>query len=351
MEAPAKVAITEFVGPVIKGPASTPNTEHLKAAASAMADWICRLQTPGGYIPQHVDPYTSSVSLRADWPRMAFTALALGTYGQELNEPAYLKAADATADFVNSSLNDLILTTKEDALLIRAYLGRLALLRGREDVAAAHAHEIRGLLPEIKFRPIVFLQSASLFLELARRQVAERIDTAEKMARKAMHEWEQHMCCDEAVSFAGFAELVPILFTLSIQERLQAKEFSQHYATIREWYLSHQYPDGAFPNDTHSAFAYTRGTGKIFEALAIDKTNSASCFRSFAWICGLQYSEESLFCVAPEFRGKIRGAVMHDTLNRTAWVDSAGHALIGAARLLSHVHSGEIPGFSRTDNA
>ena len=341
----------EMKGPLMRHSPAIQNAENMKGVASDMADWICRVQDPDGFLPQHIDPVLPAVSRRADWPRMAFTSFALGVYGQELNASKYLEAGDKTARFIGGILDDLLLLPPHDLALVHAYLGRLALVRGRKKEAEAHAQTIQKFLPEISFNPIVFLQVASLLCELLdEKHTLARKEEAGRIADRVLGEWGCLLASNQEISFAGFAELMPLLFALVHTGHQRAQEFNEHYKKIREWYLSEQYRSGAFPNTTHSAFTYTRGTGKIFEALAIDKENLGPCIKSLQWVSQFRYTEDSLFCVTPLFRDKVRGSLMHDSLDHRAWIDAVGHILIGASRLLRHASIEDSTEFLATES-
>ena len=99
------------------------------------------------------------------------------------------------------------------------------------------------------------------------------------------------------------------------------------------WYLEAQQTNGAFPNTQRSSYCYTRGTGKIFEAMSIDKKNIDSVHNSLSWTLSLQYTHKNLFYIPPSERQYFSGSIMHDSFDHSAWTDSVSHLLIGAARL------------------
>ena len=104
---------------------------------------------------------------------------------------------------------------------------------------------------------------------------------------------------------------------------------------VLDWLKAQQLPSGAFPESTASDFVYTRGTGKISEVLALDPERNRTAIEAvLPWLIAMQYDEENTFFIPPEARPKILGAFRHDYLNPEAWVDSAGHVLLGGARLL-----------------
>ena len=139
-----------------------------------------------------------------------------------------------------------------------------------------------------------------------------------------------------------WAELVNVF--LGVDE-----EFSDSVAV---WLKKHQLPNGAFPESTHSAssgqaesdfvytptpnlvWGYTRGTGKIFEVLALaPEKNKAAIANVLQWLFSMQYDGENTFFIADTIRPMIVGGFRHDYLNQELWIDSAAHVILGGTRL------------------
>ncbi len=102
---------------------------------------------------------------------------------------------------------------------------------------------------------------------------------------------------------------------------------------LSRWFIEQQFRDGSFPAYLGSSFSHTRGTGKIFEALAL-LADKGPALRAGGWLAQMQYNEQNLFFVPPHFRQKLVGGLRHDYANPQAWIDSAAHFLIGTARIL-----------------
>ena len=104
---------------------------------------------------------------------------------------------------------------------------------------------------------------------------------------------------------------------------------------VRDWLRSWQLPSGAFPETTTSDFVYSRGTGKVFEVLALRPAESPGALdRALAWLLSMQYRPNSAFFVPYEHWGRVLGGLRHDYYGPDAWIDAAGHFLLGLARLL-----------------
>jgi hypothetical protein len=105
---------------------------------------------------------------------------------------------------------------------------------------------------------------------------------------------------------------------------------------VAEWLCAKQRADGAFPNTTASDFPYTRGTAKIFEVLTLRPADCArAADRALQWLRTLQYRPDAVFFVPEEHRDRILGGLRHDHRDTDAWIDAAGHLLVGLARLES----------------
>jgi hypothetical protein len=47
----------------------------------------------------------------------------------------------------------------------------------------------------------------------------------------------------------------------------------------------------------------------------------------------MQYRPDSMFFVPVEHRPRVMGGLRHDAYDTDAWIDAAGHVLLGLARL------------------
>src|SRR5690606_17709518 len=93
---------------------------------------------------------------------------------------------------------------------------------------------------------------------------------------------------------------------------------------------------GYFKQSMANDFGYTRGTSKIFEVLAVDTKKYASALRyAQSWLSSMQYNELNSFFIRPDFRKYVSGGFRHDYNNPDIWIDSSGHYILGASRILS----------------
>ena len=56
--------------------------------------------------------------------------------------------------------------------------------------------------------------------------------------------------------------------------------------------------------------------------------------RAGQWLFDRQYDENNLFFVTKSMRDMLRGGFRHDHQNSDAWIDAAGHMLLGVARIM-----------------
>jgi hypothetical protein len=146
------------------------------------------------------------------------------------------------------------------------------------------------------------------------------------------------------IELARFPELIVVAEKLFMMTR--ESQYREKGIRITEWFISQQHVQGSFPSATGSGFAYTRGTGKIFEVLALRPyEHHRSLLRTFEWLQSMQYSRENVFFVKPEYHEKILGGFRHDVFNQEVWTDASSHVLLGSSQILQVMKrkdSGEV---------
>lgn len=292
------------------------------------ASWLRNTQEASGFIPTIVSPYDFT-KLKADWVRMALAAYALKLYGITANKEEYSKSANLTYNYISSRIDTLSILSHQNYTLTVIYLCRVAILNNDWQGVRLLFAKIEPNLHINNFSIITRLQLASLYTEMAQldekyRHLSTDITDAEFCL------WEAAVAHKNPnVSYAEYAELIPLLHRYCSHN----VDTATRYQKIITWYTNAQLKDGAFPNTQTSSYSYTRGTGKIFEAMSIDMTNLPSCQRSLQWILNLQHSAETLFTVTDAERIQLQGSIKHDPFDHTAWTDSISHLLIGVVRL------------------
>ena len=285
------------------------------------ADWLLRVQEPDGNLPPILDPLTGRTA-QLDWVRLAFTAWALAEFGTAVNEKKYIQGAAKSFGYLEKYLISSPEFPIPNGELALAYFGRLSLAL-RASAEAAAARKILERLSLLLFEPITFSQIAAFFGILSKddqRLRAAFVDTS----RVLKENFENNLKGKQLMSLAVWAELANSCADSD-------KEFSEKVAG---WLKGQQLPNGAFPESTASRFAYARGTGKVFEVLArAPQKNKEAIDKALAWLFSLQYDGENTFFVPEEIRARVVGGFRHDYFNHDAWIDAAGHLLLGGARL------------------
>ena len=285
----------------------------------AAADWLVSLQEEDGNIPPIIGPLTGR-SAQIDWPRLAFTGWALAEFGKVVHEDIYRAVAEKAFAFLRTYLLDVERAIPHRELSL-AYFGRLAhaLDHGYEARSAASLLVMKA--PQLTFDAITFAQIAGFLRLIHSKESSEVVAILEQTLKKTFLDLHQKKT---PMSLAAWAELAP-LFNES------DPTFSQE---VYQWLLSLQLENGAFPDTTTSDFVYTRGTGKIFEALAyVGAGYKEPIEKSLAWLFSMQYTQDNMFFIPVDMRPRMLGSFRHDYTNQEAWIDSAGHILLGAARL------------------
>ena len=304
-------------GPVIKNDHLIPNSEFIIPRLRAAADWLCRIQEPDGNFPPIIDSFTGRATKQIDWPRFAFTAWALAEFGKAIREGKYIQAATKSFEYLKRNL----ISNSE---LTLAYFGQLSVVLGKTKEARSVGEKLLERSDAFLFDSITIAQIASFFKILSKNDT--RFSTPFKNFAAALKtNFEANLKKDSVMNLAVWAELVNVFSGVD-------QEFSENVAL---WLKKHQLPNGAFTESTNSNFVYTRGTGKIFEVLALDpKKNKAAFERALTWLFSMQYNEENMFFVPEEICPKILGGIRHDYFNQEAWIDSAGHYLFGGMRFI-----------------
>ena len=302
------------------------------------ADWLCRIQEQDGNFPPIINPLTGHQS-QVDWTRLALTAWGLAEFGRSILEERYLHAARASLEY----LKRFLLPAPQQFIpypeLTLAYFGELALSLGKHKEALIAGEILGKRILELPFSPITFSQIASFFVELAKIHRQFR-GSAISLAAITRECFEKSEGAGESLRLVEWAGLIHTYMRLTELTRdASHQKFIDHLAG---WLKRNQLPSGAFSESIHSVaelnltWGYTRGTGKIVEALALDpERNREALERALSWLFSMQYNEENSFFVPEAIRPKIIGAFRHDYFNPDAWIDAAGHIFLGGAMLIN----------------
>jgi AMMECR1 domain-containing protein len=293
---------------------------HAQAAGQAACAWLAAIQKEDGSLPLFVRP-SSGNGEGVDVVRSAMTAEALATYGVACGLETVVEGARRVLAWLDRSRPEWA-QKRGIALPTAIYRGRAALSIGDDAAVEASARTVLVQLEGGDPGPLV-LAHATSFLDRASALHTPAARKCESLRRELAARFARARAGDEPVSLAEWAEL-GAAFPLS----------SQTSREVRDWLRSGQLESGAFTESTASDFVYSRGTGKIFEVLALSPTESPEVLdRALGWLLSMQYRPDSAFFVPHENWPRVLGGLRHDYYGPDAWIDAAGHFLLGLARL------------------
>jgi hypothetical protein len=274
-----------------------------RAAGSAACTWLLGVQEDEGSWPVRVLTATGEGKGR-DPVRVALVAFALAAYGVAARIDEAPRAARRALVWLERHRSEWTGDPVRE-VWTHCYIGRTADSLGDDAAFAAAVAGVRNVADAAARDRMAAMHAASFL---------RRADS-----RAALYdEFRRARDGNAALSLAEWAEL-------SMSFDADSKEARD----IDGWLRSLQLADGSFPESTASRFAYARGTGKVFEVLA--RTDAES--RALGWLRKMQYRPDSVFFVPREHRARVLGGLRHDVYDTDAWVDAAGHLLIGLARL------------------
>jgi len=314
------------------------NGDLLMEKAFLAADWVLSAQNKDGDFTPIIGALGNVPN--ADWPRSTLTGWALAELGNKTYRDKYVSASQKNFEYTKRYFLDKKSIFFEHTPLVLAFLGQQALSLGHIDDAIQCAREI-SQIKEIIFEPIVFQQISSFLLKASYYE-KNLFQTALSFGEKAKNDFEKNVKNSTSMSLAGEAELVWIYCELyRITKRDEFLEFAKK---VSGWLLQYQLKTGGFSNTNKSEFIYTRGTAKIIEVLVVlarelDNLHDKDAEKyknaienAYRWILPMQYTSENCFFINNEMKKRIFGAFRHDYKNQDAWIDAAGHFILGVSR-------------------
>jgi len=313
--------------------------EEAQARGDRAAEWLLSMQDEDGCIPLYADPLRSSFS-RIDWVRLACAAHALSCYGKVTGNEQFLKGAQKTFSYLLRYLLGVPPVPVDGRVAALVYLARAAMALKEDSTLRDIMSQVLSCWQNLSYQPILAANMATLFALQARdNQTLLQESTA--LAEQVFADFRTKLSAKRHIQLAEYPELIHVLELL---HQLTGKDiYTEQAGQVKEWFLVEQFGNGAFPSSVGSSFAYSRGTGKIFEALAGTPTGYEKALgSSFHWLARMQYGKHNTYFVPPAFRDRLHGGLRHDHTNPEAWIDGAAHFLLGISRLISGMHDPEI---------
>jgi len=308
-------------GPVAHGGDAEVSPAIARESGEAATEWLARIQREDGALPLRARPALGT-SDGIDVPRMAMTAEGLAAFGVAYDFLPAVSVARRVLGWVERS-EAARRGTHE--LLIAIYMAKAKLLLDGRQVAHDTARAIAERLARVPTElPVLVASHALALLGL----LARAGDGS-----GALSKYQDALVRDLAARFArARSEAAPA--SLAEWAELGMAPDPETAREVRDWLSLQQLSSGAFPDTTTSDFVYTRGTGKIFEVLAESRAplHEEAATSALKWLVRMQYRTDSAFFVPSEYRPQVLGAIRHDYTDTDAWIDSAGHLLLGLAR-------------------
>ncbi|MDP2664476.1 MAG: AMMECR1 domain-containing protein [bacterium] len=319
-------------GPVAYAPAPSAGSflDAVRTHGDTAAQWLFGMIDTDGAMPLYIDPLYGRAG-RIDWGRLANASYALAEFGIVTKNQECIRISKKISEYVCRYIFD---TRKPSAVIdagVSAYVLHAALARRDTDMSPLIGY-LQENYTRIAYRPIMYAVLASLFARLTLEGKGEHRAESVSLAEKVFDDFKKNKELP-GTQLALYPELIYTFQLIhSLTEEPLYLEQSEEVAT---WLISKQNMNGSFPSSNDVALPYTRGTGKIFEVLALYPDHYSNAIeKSFEWLVHMQYTEDSLYFTDPAFRKKAIGGFRHDHANTEAWIDSASHFLLGAARLL-----------------
>ena len=331
-------ALMFMEGPVAYAPAPSADSflDTVRTHGDRAAEWLFGMLDADGAMPLYTDPLYGRTG-RIDWGRLANACYALAAYGSATRNKRLLDASEKISDYIRRYLFDTRKPVIPMAGGVAAYILHAALSRADADHAPLTEY-LRAHPAHPTAHPIISAVYASLFARLALLGEVEYQAESESLAREVFLDFKNKKSLPRT-QLALYPELI---YTFQLLHALtQETTYLERSEEVATWLIHQQMSNGSFPIWCNSSFAYTRGTGKIFEVLALHPDHYSNAIeKSLDWLTKMQYTEESLYFADPAFRKRAVGGFRHDHANTECWIDAAAHVLLGAARLLD---PGQMP--------
>jgi AMMECR1 domain-containing protein len=312
-------------GPVARWDGCTESSklrDRAKDAGMAACGWLATIQAEDGSLPLLVHPSTGTGE-GVDFVRSAMTAEALAAFGAAVGHRPAVESARRILGWLDRA-QPRWARDRAVALPATIYRGKAALVLGDDAVVRSATQTALDLLEGPDPGPLVLAHAVS-FLDRASARHPGAAPRCDALRSVLAERFERATASAEALLLAEWAEL-GAAFPAS----------SKTATLVCEWMRRQQLPSGAFPESTISDFVYSRGTGKIFEVLALRPDESPDALdRCLVWLLSMQYREDSAFFVPHENWPRVLGGLRHDAHGTDAWIDAAGHFLLGLARVAS----------------
>ncbi|MDP3770138.1 MAG: AMMECR1 domain-containing protein [bacterium] len=360
-------------------PLSFSKNELLRRLIAA-GDWTIRNQRDDGSYEARINAMTSERTNKMEWGRSALAAYSLLRLYALTKDDAYWESAKKNLAFLDAHFQFVITHAPATQIPISFFIFRtlsgieVARITGND----RYAEEVHPLLahitqlydekkiidlsvPEIDEGSAHAVDSitisdnqALMVLALAAQRTGEKFDILRVLSLADIlreHFRTNRILREDKLSLASEAWLVNAFRQIYLLTKKE--EYADFAFEVASW-LSDQQSNsgeasryGAFPNTPSDDFMYSRGTGKVAEALAdavllareignsyLENTYTHALDDALMWLTRIQINRGSDFWINGSIKEKMQGGLRHDALNPELWIDSASHFIIAGTTYL-----------------
>lgn len=325
----------------MSGPLVIKNENSEANIAMRAGNWLTKMQTKdGGYI-SIIERDSLQQEAEGDFTaRTTLAAWGLSEFAKATGEKKFL--GSARKYFLQARTK---IFRNEQTILTLIYLGRLALSLNEKTYALTCAQKIKNAIAKKNTGdPISQQQLISFFLAIYEHSESKKhLEICEFYAEREYTRLLQDFRKNGFVNISYYIELPSSLLLLHKKTnneiyRLRAKD-------LMLFILSHQTDNGSFKITRMSSYSYTRLDAKVIEILPhfmmyfkeLEEVCSTSYDKAVSRMCQLQYDYDNTFFIDQKIKEKFIGGFRHDEGDYDAWIDSAGHFLLGVSRKMLYL--------------
>lgn len=381
IESKEKNKVFFFSGPLLVEN-STFSKDHLISRLRLAADWVLRNQNLDGSYVFKINAQTGRRSKNLDWVRNVLAQQSLVEVYELTGDSRYFISALQNRKYLENTLTYLethfpdrtvptaflafkIFTDVEffkrtgkdtyfksaqsTAMLLRSLMDENGDFKKRFNFTHSINEENTGPSKILNYQAFTAL---SLFAQIS--QDKSTVSELESLANTYRNQFRSMRILDRTLLSLAINAWLVDGFT-ELYELTDKEEYADFALEVADWLLFYQalgdsYKEGAFFNKPNDPYFYTRGTGKVAEAL-VDAYSLAketdSLYRmekyqnalelSFNWLMRMQLTEENSFWVSAFIKESTIGGLRHDVLNPELWSDSVSHFLLAGTQYVQHV--------------
>jgi len=341
--------------------------ELLEKRMRLAARWLLAIQKSDGRFVFKIDPITGAESQAPDLPRNALAGQALVEAYNASGDGRYLAAAEKNATYLKNALQEMQQRDKQFKpslpYLTFGLLQNLALFQATRD--PTFRIEAENLADALWSRlenngsfggsKIADYQTFFALVQFAKStNDYQHLDKLTKLSGAYKQRFRQdRILKNNSQSLAVNAWLVNGF--KSLYDLTRNQDDADFVFEVASWLADYRFTygpaakAGAFFNKPNDRHIYTRGTGKVAEAMVdayllaaelkqqyLAEYYQATFAKALNWLMSMQLTEDSAYFVSRKNAFATIGGLRHDLLDFQLWNDSAAHFILAAANYLKH---------------